>query len=51
MTLLALQRRGLLEFGIDTKAMRIVDARVTAAGLQKLMETADVKLESWRLVP
>jgi hypothetical protein len=51
MTCLALQERGLLEFKIDTEAMRIVDVRVTAAGLAKLMETADVKLSSWRLVP
>jgi hypothetical protein len=51
MTVLALQQRGLLEFSIDTTSMRIVDARVTAAGLQKLMETADVKLAAWRLVP
>lgn len=51
MTCLVLQQRGLLEFGIDTKATRIVDVRVTAAGLKKLLETADVKLSSWRLVP
>lgn len=51
MTCLALQERGLLEFSIDTTRMHIVDVRVTAAGLKKLLETADVKLAEWRLVP
>jgi hypothetical protein len=50
MTCQALQERGLLRFGIDATAMRIVDVHVTAHGLKKLLETADVRLAPWRLV-
>jgi hypothetical protein len=51
-TIESLQSRGFLtaQFNVVGADIR-VDARLTPAGLRALLLVADVKLESWRLVP